>query len=142
MLTPRKKYCEAHRENRPQYRCQYIGDGGTHCYKRRTKETTRTNRLAHSHHVDLESNHKNALSLRAPGTGQWFLESSEFHDWLTGSNGFMWLHGIRKCRPQPECLHFRIESVDVQGSWLRKNRPLVSPSTCVAPAGPGFNLHD
>lgn len=49
--------------------------------------------------IDFESNHKNALSLRAAGTGHWLLKSPEFHDWIAGSNGFMWLHGIRKSKP-------------------------------------------
>ena len=51
--------------------------------------------------MDLEANHRNALSLRAPGTGQWFLNSVVFNDWLEANSSFMWLHGIRECSLNP-----------------------------------------
>lgn len=43
-----------------------------------------------------EENQEVALSRRQSGTGIWFLEEPSFLEWLSTSNGLMWIYGIRK----------------------------------------------
>ncbi len=45
---------------------------------------------------DFCSKQQDILSDRCPGTGEWFLKSQEFNDWLRGTNQTLWLDGIRK----------------------------------------------
>jgi len=45
--------------------------------------------------VDPSRNYNRALKDREKGTGKWFLESSEYSDWVN-TPGFLWLLGIRK----------------------------------------------
>lgn len=45
--------------------------------------------------VDPSRNYNQALKDREKGTGQWFLDSEDFIDWVN-TPGLMWIHGIRK----------------------------------------------
>lgn len=45
---------------------------------------------------DPSSNHNSAREKQQPTTGAWFLDSTQFAEWNTTSNSFLWLHGIRK----------------------------------------------
>ncbi len=45
---------------------------------------------------DPSLNHNSAHKKQQPITGAWFLNSSQFADWRTHLNSFLWLHGIRK----------------------------------------------
>ena len=36
------------------------------------------------------------LVQREPGTGEWFLETKEFKEWVNGTQKFLWCPGIRK----------------------------------------------
>lgn len=40
---------------------------------------------------------KKALKQRHPGSGQWFLQSSQYLAWKTEPSSFLWLHGIPGC---------------------------------------------
>lgn len=44
--------------------------------------------------VDVDLNHTAAMKLRHSGTGRWFLQSSDFSDWLDSDNAFLWIHAI------------------------------------------------
>ena len=44
--------------------------------------------------TDPSINHNRAMEKREPETGNWFLESDEYFDWLS-EPGFVWLRGIR-----------------------------------------------
>lgn len=46
---------------------------------------------------DPSTNHNEALRQRHPGSGEWFLRSSEYSTWKAGRNSFLWLHGIPGC---------------------------------------------
>lgn len=46
---------------------------------------------------DPSSIHIEACIKRQSGTGLWFLNSKEFHDWTKDSNSFLWLYGIPGC---------------------------------------------
>ena len=52
-----------------------------------------------------EENYDDALSLRQPGTSSWFLEEPSFLEWLTTTNGFMWVYGIR----ESQCLEIVLD---------------------------------
>jgi hypothetical protein len=41
-------------------------------------------------------NLESALEVRQPGTGDWFLESSDFCKWLAGDVDLYWITGRRK----------------------------------------------
>jgi len=45
---------------------------------------------------DPSSNHNSARKKQQPKTGAWFLDGSQFDQWRTNPNSFLWLHGIRK----------------------------------------------
>lgn len=45
---------------------------------------------------DPSSNHNSAHKKQQPTTGAWFLNSSQFAEWRTNSNSFLWLHGTRE----------------------------------------------
>ncbi|RYC63098.1 hypothetical protein CHU98_g3117 [Xylaria longipes] len=45
---------------------------------------------------DPSSNRNNALRLRHPGSGKWFLNHAAYTDWKF-ENSFLWLHGIPGC---------------------------------------------
>ena len=38
--------------------------------------------------------YQNAIDLRTPGTGLWFLNGKSFADWKSASPSYLWLHGI------------------------------------------------
>ena len=44
---------------------------------------------------DYESVHNSALKNWQPGTAQWFLESAEYQNWLTGAKGRLLCHGMQ-----------------------------------------------
>ena len=46
--------------------------------------------------VHPEDNYEAALSLRQSGTSLWFLQDLGFLQWLSSSNGLMWVYGIRE----------------------------------------------
>jgi hypothetical protein len=48
-----------------------------------------------SNSVDPSQNYNRAIKNRQSGTGQWFLQTSEFTRWIDIPS-FIWLHGIRK----------------------------------------------
>ncbi|KAA6414848.1 MAG: hypothetical protein FRX48_01598 [Lasallia pustulata] len=43
--------------------------------------------------TDASINHVAAIDKRMKSTGQWFLESTEYHSWKHDSSSFLWLHG-------------------------------------------------
>jgi hypothetical protein len=45
--------------------------------------------------IDHMRNQESAVSLRQPGTGVWFTDSTEFEEWKLKRNSKLWLHGIR-----------------------------------------------
>jgi len=45
---------------------------------------------------DPSSNHNSARKKQQSTTGAWFLDGSQFDQWRTNPNSFLWLHGIRK----------------------------------------------
>ncbi|KAI0197576.1 hypothetical protein F4808DRAFT_463616 [Astrocystis sublimbata] len=47
--------------------------------------------------TDPSINFQNALRQRQPGTGQWLLEHDSYLAWKSGTNSFLWLHGIPGC---------------------------------------------
>ncbi|KAF2137370.1 uncharacterized protein K452DRAFT_278598 [Aplosporella prunicola CBS 121167] len=49
------------------------------------------------HPVDALTNYREALRLRHPDTGRWFLESDSFQLWKTKPGSFLWLHGNPGC---------------------------------------------
>lgn len=40
--------------------------------------------------------HDTAANVHCKGTGHWFVESTEFSDWLRSDSSFLWLTGSRK----------------------------------------------
>lgn len=46
--------------------------------------------------LDFFPKHNDALSRRQEGTGQWFLESSDFCSWLNTAGKVIWCPGIRE----------------------------------------------
>ncbi|KAL8807263.1 MAG: hypothetical protein Q9182_000768 [Xanthomendoza sp. 2 TL-2023] len=46
---------------------------------------------------DPSSNHKKALATRHKDTGDWFIQSRSYVDWLSKSRSLLWLHGIPGC---------------------------------------------
>ena len=46
--------------------------------------------------LDFAQKQKDILDSRSPDTGTWLLNSTEFSDWLFGSEPALWLNGIRK----------------------------------------------
>ncbi|KAL8809823.1 MAG: hypothetical protein Q9200_003089 [Gallowayella weberi] len=46
---------------------------------------------------DPSSNHKNALATRQKDTGDWFIQSRSYVDWLSKSRTLLWLYGIPGC---------------------------------------------
>ena len=56
--------------------------------KKRESILQRLNPLTPLHH------HKTNGKLRQPGTGDWFIESSEFQTWLATGNAKLWVYGI------------------------------------------------
>ncbi|KAK5173865.1 uncharacterized protein LTR77_002546 [Saxophila tyrrhenica] len=42
----------------------------------------------------LASTHLRNMKMRHPGTGEWFIRSPEFEEWLNGQNHRLWLYGI------------------------------------------------
>ncbi|KAJ4296903.1 hypothetical protein N0V90_006951 [Kalmusia sp. IMI 367209] len=46
---------------------------------------------------DSSTNHAAARAKHEPGTGQWFLKSTEYHEWLLGSSPRLWLYGKAGC---------------------------------------------
>lgn len=46
--------------------------------------------------VDFRARQNDALSRRSGETGKWFLERSEFIDWVSGSTNILWCPGMRK----------------------------------------------
>jgi hypothetical protein len=46
--------------------------------------------------LNFKATQQDIFQKRAPGTGQWLLESREFNAWLVGSSEFLWCRGIRE----------------------------------------------
>ena len=46
---------------------------------------------------DPSSNYKKALRSRQEGTGEWFLKTNAYRDWLSKPGYLLWLHGIPGC---------------------------------------------
>ena len=52
---------------------------------------------------DATINHNEACAKRHAGTGQWFVQSASFNNWLVSPNSFLWLHGIAGCGKSVLC---------------------------------------
>ena len=52
---------------------------------------------------DATINHNEACAKRNAGTGQWFVQSASFNNWLVSPNSFLWLHGIAGCGKSVLC---------------------------------------
>ncbi|KAI1754784.1 hypothetical protein F4782DRAFT_462126 [Xylaria castorea] len=46
---------------------------------------------------DPSTNYNNALRLRHPGSGKWFLDHAMYSNWKFKNKSFLWLHGIPGC---------------------------------------------
>ena len=46
--------------------------------------------------LNLLIKQQDIISSRTKGTGEWFLNSPEFGDWLHGTKKALWCHGMRK----------------------------------------------
>ncbi|KAK8186898.1 ankyrin repeat-containing domain protein [Phyllosticta capitalensis] len=70
----------------------------THAFMRDVKtERSEDKLLSWLAAPDPSKNYRESLRKRHPGSGQWFLQSSEYSDWKTRPNSFLWLHGIPGC---------------------------------------------
>ena len=49
--------------------------------------------------IDPGKNHYAATKLSHPGTGQWFLASTEYTTWCASGPSILWIHAIRKYSP-------------------------------------------
>ena len=72
--------------------------------------------------IDFDSNHLQATKLAHPGTGQWFIESETFKDWLCGipSTRFLWLYGLRKSVEivhRVQCVYLLHQLIVPSWSW-------------------------
>lgn len=45
---------------------------------------------------DVSATHLTFRKEHTPDTGNWFVNSEEFQNWLTGPEKFMWLFGLRE----------------------------------------------
>ncbi|KAH7079932.1 hypothetical protein BKA63DRAFT_600355 [Paraphoma chrysanthemicola] len=46
---------------------------------------------------DPSINHRQACDKYEPGTGEWFLKSQDYQDWVSGPSPLLWLHGKAGC---------------------------------------------
>lgn len=47
--------------------------------------------------TDPSVNYNRAIRAHHPGTGEWLLGSTQFHNWKEQTNSFLWLHGLSGC---------------------------------------------
>ncbi|KAH9474223.1 hypothetical protein JR316_0013496 [Psilocybe cubensis] len=72
--------------------------------------------------ITSDATHYDTLSKRMPGTGEWFLSSTQFKDWLSGQRSILLLDGKREryFAPLLSIAKFLLNS------WLRKDYHCVS----------------
>ena len=46
--------------------------------------------------LEFDTKHSEVLATHTLGTGQSFLDSSKFQDWVDGQTRVLWCHGMRK----------------------------------------------
>jgi hypothetical protein len=59
--------------------------------------------------LNFSSTHADVRSKWQPGTGEWFLKSPEYLDWLNGKEAALWCPGDRKFIKVPPLKSFRIK---------------------------------